>query len=171
MCQRDVEQNIHFITHESRVACRKKRTYMRRRPLRFTCPDSGASSLVSNLILPFEMKLMMTARCPWAHKVDFPAPFAPTIAILESRLTSKLTWSRISLSGVYPNVTSDNCKSGAGIFSMSGNLSKYDYHILILNPENEPECLRFFLLRRLQIRQLCTKVSQSVHRFRDTGTI
>ena len=79
-------------------------TYTRRRPLRFTCPASGVNSPVSNLI-----------------SVDFPAPFAPTTAILESNPTSIFTLFNttdpcFSLPA-YPKVTSESCNSGGEIFN------------------------------------------------------
>lgn len=90
------------------------------------------------------------------YSVDLPAPLAPTIAILESRPTSILTPLRMSLSGVYPNVTSDICSRGGEILSVSGNLrnfgkalSKEVGKIKIL------ELFGFLLFRRFQVRKLC----------------
>jgi hypothetical protein len=57
------------------------------------------------------------------HRVDFPAPLGPTMAILESSPTSKLMPFKSTLSGVYPNVTSLSCSTGGEIFSVSGNLN------------------------------------------------
>jgi hypothetical protein len=54
--------------------------------------------------------------------VDLPAPFDPTIAIRESRPTSKLTRFKIIFEGSYPNVTSESWSNGGEIFSVSGNL-------------------------------------------------
>lgn len=59
----------------------------------------------------------------WTNSVDFPDPLAPTMAILESKPTSMLAPLSTTFSGVYPNVTSDICKSGGEIFSVSGSLS------------------------------------------------
>lgn len=56
------------------------------------------------------------------YTVDFPAPLAPTIAMRESKPTSRLTPFKRILSGVYPKVISDICNRGGDIFSVSGNL-------------------------------------------------
>jgi hypothetical protein len=58
------------------------------------------------------------------YRVDLPAPLAPTMAILESRLTSMLTFLRMILSEVYPKDTSSIWRRGGDIFSVSGNLTK-----------------------------------------------
>ena len=57
------------------------------------------------------------------YKVDFPAPLGPTTAIRESRPTSMLMPLSNTLSVVYPNVASFNCRIGGEIFSVSGNLN------------------------------------------------
>jgi hypothetical protein len=90
-----------------------------------------------------------------AHRVDFPAPLAPTIAILESNPTSILTFFKTCFSGMYPNVTSDIWSSGGEIFSVSGNLytRRSDSEDKLMR-SNLPEFLRLFLLRGLQVRQL-----------------
>ena len=83
-----------------------------------------------------------------------PAPFAPTTAIRESNPISMLTFFRRILSGVYPNVTSFNCKRGGDILSVSGNLS-----IRQTNPRGSKvqrgilEALRVLRLGGFQIRK------------------
>ena len=81
-----------------------------------------------------------------------PAPFAPTRAIRESNPISMFTFFRRIFSGVYPNVTSFNCKRGGDILSVSGNLS-----IRQTNPRGSRiergilEALRVLRLGRFQI--------------------
>jgi hypothetical protein len=101
-------------------------TYTRRRPLRVTCPAIGSNSPVNTLILKdhecnfFKIQIDSVG----AYSVDFPAPFAPTIAILDSSPTSKFTFFKMILSGEYPKVTSFACRSGGDILSVSGNLER-----------------------------------------------
>ena len=106
-----------------RVEYASKATYTRSLPLRFTCPDSGANSLVKSLILAFAQPILQyVIERTKTYKVDFPAPFDPTIARRESRPTSKLTRFKIIFAGSYPNVTSESCSNGGEIFSVSGKL-------------------------------------------------
>lgn len=77
-------------------------------------------------------------QCPYS--VDFPAPLAPTIAILESRPMSKLTPLRRILSGVYPNVTSFICNSGGDIFSVSGKLLQSQWHWITTMKSTHVNC-------------------------------
>jgi len=55
--------------------------------------------------------------------VDFPAPFDPTIAILESMSTPKLISLYKILSAEYPKEPSSIFKIGGGIFSGTGKLN------------------------------------------------
>lgn len=89
------------------------------------------------------------------YSVDLPAPLAPTIAILESRPTSILMPLRMSLSGVYPNVTSDICSRGGEILSVSGNLKSISK--ALRKEEGKTKILELFgflLFRRFQVRKL-----------------
>lgn len=97
-------------------------TYIRNRPFELTSPDIGLSSAVRSLILSNEISNDQIYGQPRTHSVDFPAPFAPTIAIRESRPTSMFMLFRISFSWLYPNETSFSCNTGGEIFSISGNL-------------------------------------------------
>ena len=78
--------------------------------------------------------------------VDLPAPFDPTIAMRESRPTSKLTRFKMILDESYPNVTSESWSKGGEIFSVSGNLNDREYEGIRTHAWEQahtPEGLRF----------------------------
>jgi hypothetical protein len=56
------------------------------------------------------------------HSVDLPAPLAPISPNLESSETSMFTPASNGLSLVYPKATSESCRRGGEIFSVSINL-------------------------------------------------
>ena len=58
------------------------------------------------------------------EKTYFPAPFAPTTAIRESKPTSISTFLRMTLSDEYPKETLDSCNNGGEILSQSGKLGR-----------------------------------------------
>jgi len=105
------------------------------------------------VMIPMFKNSKLTRR---TYSVDFPAPFAPTIAILDSSPTSKFTFFNMILSGEYPKVTSFACRRGGDILSASGNLEmRSDQLPLILATKLDIlELLRFFLFWRLKIWQL-----------------
>ena len=143
-----------------RVEYASKAAYTRSLPLRFTCPDSGANSLVKSLILASLSQIYVIERTR-TYKVDFPAPFDPTIARRESRPTSKLTRFKIIFAGSYPNVTSESCSNGGEIFSVSGKL-----YMICMRPDitdvgqksHAPEALSFLCCRWRELRKLCCSI-------------